>query len=98
MCKNTGSDDQSKMLVEILETCSGIINITICSPLSVVLRTGQCLISPIPDEEARAEPQLVHLMIRLGGFSQISGNEINLQCGHDPGLSCTSIGMINRYQ
>ena len=94
MCKNTGSDDQSKMLVEILETCSGIINITICSPLSVVLRTGQCLISPIPDEEARAEPQLVHLMIRLGGFSQISGNEINLQCNVDMILACPVLALV----
>ena len=43
MCKNTGSDDQSKMLVEILETCSGIINITICSPLSISELAG-CLL------------------------------------------------------
>ena len=84
------------MLVQILENNQYQHLLTITTVW--VLRTGQCLISPIPDEEAGAEPQLDPLMIRLRGFSQISGNEINLQCGHDPGLSCTSIGMINRYQ
>ena len=78
MCKNTGSDELSKMLVQILENnqYQHLLTITIVR----VVRAGQCLISPIPDEEAGAEPQLEHLMIRLRGFSQIPGNEINLQC------------------
>ena len=96
MCKNTGSDEQSKMVVQILETCRRIINTNICSPhiSSAVLRTGHCLISPIPDEEAGAEPQLDHLMIRLRGFSQISGNEINLQCNVDMILACPVLALV----
>ena len=53
-----------------------------------------CLISPIPDEEAGAEPQLVHLMIRLRGFSQISGNEINLQCNVDMIRACPVLALV----
>ena len=98
MCKNTGSDELSKMLVQILENNQYQHLLTITTVR--VLRTGHCLISPIPDEEAGAEPQLEHLMIRLRGFSQIPGNEINLAMltSPRPGLSCISIGMIYRYQ
>ena len=71
-------DKQRKMVVQILENNQYQHLLTITTVRAV--RAGQCLISPIPDEEAGAEPQLEHLMIRLRGFSQISGNEINFHC------------------